>query len=163
MLRKPPTNPDSRQWQSGQSFVEMAIGMVVLIVLIGGLMDIGRAFLILVAVENATGEGALYGATHPACLTDDHAESICQDAESVVGRVREEGKPVIEMTVDNSDVSFEIENGAAVTAGSTLRVDVTYTYAPLTPIGYMLWGNKAEVHATARQQVNSPPPPGYTY
>ncbi len=163
MMRKTSTNPHHSRGQSGQSFVEMAIGMVVLIVLIGGLLDIGRAFLILVAVENATGEGALYGATHPACLTDDHAANICQDTESVSGRVREEGKPVIDMTADNSQVDVEIEDGAAVTAGSTLRVDVTYTYTPLTPIGFLIWGDTAEVRATARQQVNSPPPPGYTY
>ncbi len=63
-------------WQKGQSFIEMAFGSVVLIVLLGGLMDLGRAFLILVSVENATGEGALYGATNPECLTDS-ADTLC--------------------------------------------------------------------------------------
>lgn len=149
--------------ERGQSFVEMSIGMVVLIVLIGGLFDVGRAFLILVSVENATGEGALYGATHPECLTMDHAPSLCQGTESVRGRIREEGKPLLDITNANSVITVEIENGGLVTADSTLRVDVEYTYSPVTPIGHLLWGSNAKVKASARQRVMSPPEPGYQY
>jgi hypothetical protein len=149
--------------ESGQSFVEMSIGMVVLIVLLGGLFDIGRAFLILVSVENATGEGALYGATHPECLTTDHALAICGGTESVLGRIREEGKPLLDISKKNSVITVQIENGGIITAGSMLKVDVEYEYSPLTPIGHLLWGNRAKVTATARQQIMSPPKPGYQY
>lgn len=149
--------------ESGQSFVEMSIGMVVLIVLLGGLFDVGRAFLILVSVENATGEGALYGATHPECLTLDHASWRCQGTESVLGRIRDEGKPILDISKKNSTITVEVENGGLITADSTLRVDVEYTYSPLTPIGHLLWGEKAKVTATARQQIMSPPPDGYQY
>lgn len=152
-----------KRWEKGQSLVEMAIGIPVLLILLGGLFDIGRGFLILTAVENATGEGALYGATHPACLTNDHAATICQGTQSVAGRVREEGRPMLNMSDGNSTVTFEIEHGAAVTAGSTLRVDVEYRYKPLTPVGFLVWGSEARVKASARQQVMSPPHPGYRY
>lgn len=156
----------TRFWEKGQSFVEMAFGMVVLILLLGGLFDIGRAFLILVAVENATGEGALYGATHPECLMLDRADDLCPDnsTESVKGRVREEGTPIINLGI--SDITLfvdDIENGQNVGAGSVLRVDVRYQYSPVTPFGFLLWGSTAEVTATARQQILSPPPPGYQY
>ncbi len=149
--------------QRGQSLVELAITLPILLLLLGGVIDLGRGFLILVAVENAAGEGALYGAVHPECLTDDHAPTICQGSESVAGRVREEGRPIIELTEDNAVITVEVEGGAPITAGSTLLVTVTYTYSPLTPVGYLVWGETAEVTATARQAILSPPPPGYQY
>lgn len=150
-----------RRLERGQSFIEMAIGMVVLVVLLGGLFDVGRAFIILTTVENATGEGALYGATHPECLTTDHAATICSGSESVKGRVKEEAKPAI--TINETDITVEVENSAAITAGSTLRIDVVYRYSPVTPLGFLVWGTQAEVKASARQQVMSPPKPGYKY
>jgi Flp pilus assembly protein TadG len=150
-----------KRLERGQSFVEMAIGMIILVVLLGGLFDVGRAFVILTTVENATGEGALYGATHPECLTTDHSTTICSGSESVKGRVREEAKPAI--TISDTNITVQVENGAAVTAGSTLRIDVVYQYSPVTPLGCLIWGTQAEVKATARQQVMSPPKPGYTY
>lgn len=162
--------PLKKRWQYGQSFVEMAIGMTVLVFLLGGVFDVGRAMLILIAVENATGEGALYGVTHLECVAPDHAPTICQGSESVAGRVRAEGEPMI--TIDPTNVTIALEDsgtvvaltsGSDIVAGRTLRVDVTYTYTPATPIGFWLWGDKAEVKATARQEILSPPPPGYEY
>jgi Flp pilus assembly protein TadG len=159
-----------KRWQSGQSFVEMAIGMTVLVILLGGVFDIARAMLILIAVENATGEGALYGATHLECVAPDHSPTICQGSESVAGRVRAEGEPMI--TIDPGNVTIALEDsgtvvaltsGSDIVAGRTLRIDVTYSYTPTTPVGFWLWGNKAEVKATARQEILSPPPPGYKY
>jgi hypothetical protein len=149
--------------QRGQSLVELALALPILLLLLGGVIDLGRGFLILVAVENAAGEGALYGAVHPECLADDHAATICQGTESVDGRVYEEGRPIIELTAENSEITVDVEGDAPIIAGSTLLVTVTYHYAPLTPLGRLLWGETAQVIATARQQLLSPPPPGYQY
>jgi Flp pilus assembly protein TadG len=58
--------------QRGQSLVEFALSSVVLLLLVGGLVDIGRAIFISEALSNATREGARHGAwfdaprqTHP--------------------------------------------------------------------------------------------------
>lgn len=149
--------------QRGQSFVEMALILPILLILLGGVVDLGRGFIILVAVENAAGEGALYGAVHPECLTNDHAATICQGPESVSGRVREEGSPIINLTEDNSVITVSIDGDAPIIAGSTLLITVVHTYSPLTPLGQLLWGDTASVEATARQEILSPPPPGYRY
>ena len=153
-----------RRSEKGQSLVEMAVIIPILLILLGGVIDLGRGFIILVAVENAAGEGALYGAVNPACLTDDHSSSICQYTESLTGRIIEEGRPFVEiaeeMIVSNID---DGEGGSEITAGSLLEITVTYTYSPLTPIGYLLWGTEATVTATAEQEILSPPPPGYRY
>jgi hypothetical protein len=154
------------RWERGQSFVEMAFGMVVLVILLGGLIDLGRAFLILVSVENAAGEGALFGATHPICLTKDHAPGACVGDENVVARVQEEGKPIIDLTGTNStidvfvnDVSLDLN--PELVKGATLKVKVTYRYSPITPLGFLIWGDEAEVRAEASQELLSPPPPWY--
>ncbi|MBN1286244.1 MAG: pilus assembly protein [Anaerolineae bacterium] len=152
-----------KQKQLGQALLETALVLPILIVILGGVFEVGRALLILIAVENAAAEGALYGATHPACLTTDHAATICQGTESVAGRVREESKPIIDLSAKNSVITVEVEGDGVVTADAVLRVDVETTFSPLTPLGLWLWGKEAHVQATARQKVLSPPPPGYQY
>ena len=159
---------DKNRWERGQSFVEMAFGMVVLVILLGGLIDLGRAFLILVSVENAAGEGALFGATHPVCLTDDHSITRCVGDENVVARVQEEGKPIIDLSGPNSTIDIFINDinltdDPDIVGGATLKVKVVYHYSPITPLGFLIWGNEAEVRAEASQELLSPPPPGYQY
>ena len=48
--------------QRGQSLVEFALSSVVLLLLVGGLVDIGRAIYITEALSNAAREGARHGA-----------------------------------------------------------------------------------------------------
>ncbi len=158
----------TKRWERGQSFVEMAFGMVVLVILLGGLIDMGRAFLILVSVENAAGEGALFGATHPTCLTNDHAPTSCVGDENVRERVQQEGKPIIDLTGANSNIDIFVNDvpladDPDIVGGATVTIKVQYRYSPITPLGFMIWGNEAEVRAEASQELLSPPPPGYGY
>src|SRR5882757_3411261 len=55
--------------QRGQSLVEMSIGFVVLLIILSGLLDIGRAYFIYIAMEDAAGEAALYLSIDPECKT----------------------------------------------------------------------------------------------
>ena len=52
--------------QRGQSLVEFAVSSVVLLLLVGGLVDIGRSIFITEALSNATREGARHGAWYDA-------------------------------------------------------------------------------------------------
>jgi Flp pilus assembly protein TadG len=72
--------------QRGQSLVEFALSSVVLLLLVGGLVDIGRAIFISEALSNATREGARHGAwfdaprqSHP--YLDDAQIKAAVDAE----------------------------------------------------------------------------------
>ncbi len=49
----------SHRLERGQSMVEMALGFVLLLIVLSGLLDVGRAFYIYVALEDAAGEAAL--------------------------------------------------------------------------------------------------------
>jgi len=52
----------SRKTERGQSLVEFAVSSVVLLLLVGGLVDIGRSIYISEALSNAAREGARHGA-----------------------------------------------------------------------------------------------------
>ena len=51
-----------RKRQGGQSLVEFAVSSVVLLLLVGGLVDIGRSIYVAEALSNAAREGARHGA-----------------------------------------------------------------------------------------------------
>jgi Flp pilus assembly protein TadG len=55
-----------RRGQSGQSLVEFAVSSVVLMLLVGGLVDIGRSVFVSEALSNAAREGARHGAWYDA-------------------------------------------------------------------------------------------------
>jgi Flp pilus assembly protein TadG len=61
---RPPKTPLLRPIvrQRGQSLVEFALSSVVLLLLVGGLVDIGRAIYVSEALSNAAREGARHGA-----------------------------------------------------------------------------------------------------
>jgi len=52
--------------QGGQSLVEFAVSSVVLLLLVGGLVDIGRSIYVSEALSNAAREGARHGAWYDA-------------------------------------------------------------------------------------------------
>src|SRR5258708_6394373 len=58
----------SSSWhmERGQSLVELALAMPVLLLLLLGTVDLGRAYYTYVAAENAAREGARYAASSPA-------------------------------------------------------------------------------------------------
>jgi len=62
-VSRPPKTPLPRRSmrQRGQSLVEFALSSVVLLLLVGGLVDIGRAIYISEALSNAAREGARHG------------------------------------------------------------------------------------------------------
>lgn len=51
--------------EKGQSLVEMALGFIILLIIVGGLVDVGRWYFVRAAMEDAVGEGANYFAAFP--------------------------------------------------------------------------------------------------
>src|ERR1700752_4658133 len=84
----------ARLGRRGQSLVELAVILPILLVLLGGAIDLGRAFFARVAVENAAKEGVLFGARSPACDVDG---PFCADPGNVEWHIRDEA-PGIDLT-----------------------------------------------------------------
>lgn len=51
--------------ERAQSMVEMAISFTMVMFLLSGVVDLGRAFFAVIALRDAVQEGAVYAATHP--------------------------------------------------------------------------------------------------
>jgi Flp pilus assembly protein TadG len=56
--------------ERGQSLVELAISLVVLLFLLSGIVEFGLAFFQFVQLRDAAQEGALFGSTKPAMVDD---------------------------------------------------------------------------------------------
>jgi len=103
--------------QKGQSLVEVAVALPVLLLILLGILDLGRAYFTYIALADAAAEGAAYGAIHP----DDTAQIVERAAESSNGLVTLEPDMV---SVDLIDLS----------AGLPITVTVEYQYQLLTPV-----------------------------
>lgn len=102
--------------EKGQSLVEVALAMPLLIIIMMGILDLGRAYLTYIALSDAAAEGAAYAAIHPS----DQAQAIARAADSSGGLVTLAQDMV---SVDTGEMS----------AGSPITVTVEYEYQMLTP------------------------------
>ncbi len=65
--------------QAGQSLVELAISLPVLLLIVLGLADVGRAFYYTSAITNAAREGAIFASRQPAAGDPLVAQHACNE------------------------------------------------------------------------------------
>ena len=82
------TDAEKSSRTRGQSMVEFALILPVLLLLLAAAIDLGRLFYAYVAVENAAKEGAFFGARNPLC--DDGVNTNCGDPNNVIWHVQNE-------------------------------------------------------------------------
>lgn len=73
-----------RNGELGQSLVEVALTLPILLLLVVGVVDVGRLFAYKIGAINAAREAALLGARDPHAAADG-ADGICQRARSELG------------------------------------------------------------------------------
>jgi Flp pilus assembly protein TadG len=69
----------ARKSERGQSLVEMALTLPILLLILSGLIDLGRVYFTYVALEDVVGEAALYLSINPDCIKADPALPKCAD------------------------------------------------------------------------------------
>jgi Flp pilus assembly protein TadG len=110
----------------GQAVVEFALVMVFFLMILLAVLDLGRAYLSVVALENAAAEGALYGSANPTCL----AQGDCGDPQNSIDyRVRHES---VGGLLDPSAMLVDWTDSPVI--GGQLAVTVTYPYHPIIPL-----------------------------
>lgn len=135
--------------QKGQSMVEFAISLVILLVLVSGIVDLGRAFFSVVTLNDAAKEGASYA-------------SICPtDINGVFDRLIESASDPI--TLDNlavEDISICVSApgsdscGANVQVGNEVTVFVNYLHDITTPfLGTIIGRQEVLLTASARDKI----------
>lgn len=106
-----------RKTTRGQSLVELAVMMPVLVLILAGILDLGRAYMTLIALRDAAAEGAAYAALHPT------------DTNQIVARVADSSSGLVKVAPDM--VAVECPEAAP---GQPITITVRYEYMLLTPV-----------------------------
>ena len=117
----------------GQSLVEMAVALPLLLLLVAGALDLAHVYSVASIVANAAREGARYGATQP------------NDSSGIQDRVVQEaaGAP---LTLTASEVNVTSDPDPSF--GSALTVEVTHDVDLLLAQGLGLGGLRIRRHST---------------
>lgn len=137
------TNPAKKRKEGGQSLVEMAIALVILLLLVGGIVDIGRAFFTYMALRDSVQEGALYGSINPT-LTQEIRNHVLGSSN------------MIPNLIGNDDITVEVI-GTACT-GNMIRVSAEYDDFPITMpfIGTVIGSQTITIRASVTDTILSP-------
>lgn len=132
----------------GQAVVEFALVMVFFLVILLAVLDLGRAYLSVVALENAAAEGALFGSANPDC----HTSANCPDPNNIVYRVKHES-PVGLLNPDDPGYAVDIAGTGAYEPGTQLIVTVTYPFHPVIPLLSAAGADPIWLSRSARQLI----------
>lgn len=106
--------------QSGQSLVELAISLVVILTLLAGVVDFGMAFFSWVAIRDASQEGAIFGAVCP------------NKTNAIIARVRDVSNTPVNLA-DEGRVTVNIVTASGIAPGNPIEVTVLFDYQSITP------------------------------
>jgi len=141
--------------EGGQGLVELALGITVLMLLVMGIADLGRAYFTYVALGNAAGEGAAYGSFYPSCSFA-YSGASCADPDNVDYRTRHESQQGFIDTSQITSVDIELSDPVYPSLGDTITVTVQYNYDWLTPFFSSFTGQASmQLQARAVQPVRS--------
>jgi len=148
-MKKDSAIPQDNRKQLGQSLVEMAFAMTILIILLAGLVDMGRAWYIFTGIQDAAGEGAAYGLIKPTW----HDNSDNADPNNITYRALNEAKG----NQINWDAATVTVDAPFPTPGNLITVTVAYEFGLIMPISQLLAGRKTlTITAKAIQIIVSP-------
>lgn len=148
-----PSLVHARSRARGQSLVEFALVLPIILVLLSAAADLGRLFYAFVSIENAAKEGAFYGALNPRC---DVSKAGCVDPNTVDWRVRNELTGVTisaPVTTCLDAVTSAPKSVNSCGEGDTYRVEVRHTFRLITPILGQILGDQLTLGAGASSLV----------
>lgn len=163
-------NKRGRTSEEGQSLVEFALSLVVILLILAGILDLGRAYYMYVALEDAAGEAALYISINPSCPfgpdDEENSDPTITNAVGTVGlechnpnnakyRATHAGGGLVNW--DDVDFSFEMPGAAnTLVIGDTVAITLRYDFIPITPIITRLTDdNPITLSVTAAQLIVS--------
>ena len=132
--------------ERGQSLVELAISIVILVYLLAGAVEFGLAFFQFVQLRDAAQEGALYGSMNPL------------DSYNIDLRVRNASTSPVNL-LDPSVIVTQTIIGSPC-EGNGIQVTVRYDHQVFMPFMSQFIGNTVPLIATVTDTIlQSPKPP----
>ncbi|HET7035261.1 MAG TPA: TadE/TadG family type IV pilus assembly protein [Thermomicrobiaceae bacterium] len=115
--QSPTDGPAWRRHKSrGQSIVEFGLVLPMLLLLMLGTLDLGRAFFDYIQMRNAAYEGARYASRFPS------------DTTGAKAKVTQHGVP----SATTISITFDPSNCCTVDETATVTVSLTHTFTPIT-------------------------------
>jgi Flp pilus assembly protein TadG len=143
-----PKSSKNERNAKGQSLVEFAVSAMIMLLLIAGIADLGRAFFSYMAIRDAAQEGAAYGSTYP------------DDLAGIENRVRGTSQTPVQMDDEAVKVFVEYEGGACEGAGNAVKVTVEYDFRITTPlIGVLAQDQSITLRTSVSDTILRPPCP----
>lgn len=146
------TNPIAKSGDSakpqrgerGQSLVELAISLTIIMLLLAGAVDFSIAYFSFSAMQDAAQEGALYGSINPS------------DTAGIITRVRSASTTPVDLS--NEDlVDVKVNLTGAACEGNEIRVNVIYDYPISMPfIGTYIGSQKITLNASVTDTILQP-------
>jgi len=105
--------------ERGQSLVEMAISLVLVLLLLSGVVEFGIAFFQFIQLRDAAQEGALYGATNPT------------DTDGITARIQGSSNTPIDLTTVTPVIIYE--NSSKKCEGWGITIQLTFNHKVFMP------------------------------
>lgn len=146
-----------KRGERGQSLVELAISLTLLLTLLAGIVDLGRAIFTLFALQDAAEEGIIFGVAFPT-----HCDQI---RERIMYNLSNEVLPddiAVVVTIERNNGSYAPCSGipfAEVYAGKELHIEVSQTFNITMPFLGAIIGQTIPLRTTANGIILRPQPP----
>ena len=136
-----------RNLEKGQSLTEFGLSVVILLILLAGTVDAGRAFFTYMALRDAVQEGALWGSYNPT------------ETNLIIDRVRRASNLVQSIADDpNATLDITVNRLGDACTGNGLRVQATYANFPITmPFLGAVVGQEVPISASVTDTILVPP------
>lgn len=145
----------TRYTEPGQSITEFALILVILLTLLAGVFDLGRAFFAYMIIRDAAQEGAVYGSVAP---KDDLGAFEAAVANRVELAYLDPSNPAeTPLDINLLGVQVDLIGSACAAPGNSVRVTVDYSFPIVMPfLGAIVGKQDIEMTAAAEDSILSP-------
>lgn len=143
------TSGNFQKMENGQSLVELAIGMTIMVLLLSGIFDVGRAIFTQFALQDAAEEGLVYGIGYP--------DQCAEIKQRVLENLSNSVLPITPtVDVDVTLAGTACESASTLIYGMGMDVKVESDFVISMPF---LTGQTITLRGTANGTILRPPPP----
>jgi Flp pilus assembly protein TadG len=150
----------SKKAQRGQSLVELAISLTVMLLLLSGAVTFGMALFSYVSLRDAAQEGALWGSFNP----NVDSTYVLPNTDAIVARVRAASTSPVDLTdttnvtvtVSLTHTGYACEGLDGSGAPNAITVSVAYPYHIIMPFVGAITGDHINLRATVTDTILEP-------
>lgn len=131
--------------EDGQSLVEFTFSLIILLVLLAGLVDLGRALFTYMALRDAAQEGALYGSFSPA------------DTTGIQDRMFQNSN-LLSSLEGTGLININITHDGPPCTGEAITIQITHNNFPITMpfLGTILGSQTINITASVTDTILAP-------